>query len=172
MWSPNTPCSCERVISLARGPWRTHDCCYEHEPQISLRQVLLPTTSLQVTEVKVMKRIRDRVAGLDVHRDTVVACCRVVAPSGEAEVTKQSFATTRKGLGELAVFLTDAGVETVAMEATGVYWKREQPLTKALPIWDEHTFYVATSKTAHDGSPFRSVRGKERHSVARIMPRK
>ena len=70
-----------------------------------------------------MKRIRDRVAGLDVHRDTVVACCRVVAPSGEAEVTKQSFATTRKGLGELAVFLTDAGVETVAMEATGVYWK-------------------------------------------------
>jgi transposase len=70
-----------------------------------------------------MKRIRDRVAGLDVHRDTVVACCRVVAPNGEAELTKQSFATTRKGLGELAVFLTDAGVETVAMEATGVYWK-------------------------------------------------
>jgi transposase len=39
------------------------------------------------------------------------------------EVTRQSFATTRKGLGELAVFLADAGVETVAMEATGVYWK-------------------------------------------------
>jgi transposase len=70
-----------------------------------------------------MKRIRDRVAGLDVHRDTVVACCRIVAPNGEAEVTKQSFATTRKGLGELTVFLADAGVETVAMEATGVYWK-------------------------------------------------
>ena len=29
-----------------------------------------------------MKRIRDRVAGLDVHRDTVVACCRVVDPDG------------------------------------------------------------------------------------------
>jgi hypothetical protein len=24
-----------------------------------------------------MKQIRERVAGLDVHRDTVVACCRV-----------------------------------------------------------------------------------------------
>lgn len=70
-----------------------------------------------------MKRIRDRVAGLDVHRDTVVACCRVVDPDGEVEVTKQSFATTRKGLGELAVFLSEAAVETVAMEATGVYWK-------------------------------------------------
>src|SRR5487761_2351089 len=123
MWSPNTPCSCERVISLARGPLRTFDCRYEHEPQISLRQVLLPTTSLQLTEVMVMKRIRDRVAGLDVHRDTGVACCRVVDRSGEVEVTKQSFATTRKGLGELAVFLSDAAVGTVAMEATGVYWK-------------------------------------------------
>ncbi len=70
-----------------------------------------------------MKRIRDRVAGLDVHRDTVVACCRVVDPDGEVEVTKQSFATTRKGLGELAVFLSGAAVSTVAMEATGVYWK-------------------------------------------------
>ena len=86
-------------------------------------QVLLPTASFNRSEVVVMKRIRDRVAGLDVHRDTVVACCRIVAPNGEAEVTKQSFATTRKGLGELTVFLADAGVETVAMEATGVYWK-------------------------------------------------
>jgi len=71
----------------------------------------------------VMRRIRDKVAGLDVHRDTVVACCRVVDPDGEVEVSKQSFATTRRGLGELAVFLCDAAVETVAMEATGVYWK-------------------------------------------------
>ena len=70
-----------------------------------------------------MKRIRDRVAGLDVHRDTVVACCRVVGPDGSVEVTKQRFSTTRKGLGELAAFLSDAAVSTVAMEATGVYWK-------------------------------------------------
>lgn len=70
-----------------------------------------------------MKRIRDRVAGLDVHRDTVVACCRVVGPDGEVAVTKQGFATTRRGLGELAAFLSDAAVTTVAMEASGVYWK-------------------------------------------------
>jgi transposase len=70
-----------------------------------------------------MKRIRDRVAGLDVHRDTVVACSRIVAPDGTVAVTKQSFATTRQGLGNLAVFLSNEAVETVAMEATGVYWK-------------------------------------------------
>ena len=28
-----------------------------------------------------------------------------------------------EGLGELAAFLTDHAVQTVAMEATGVYWK-------------------------------------------------
>jgi len=70
-----------------------------------------------------MKQIRDRVAGLDVHRDTVVACCQVRAPDGSVEVTKQSFATTRVGLEELAGFLSDSAVTTVAMEATGVYWK-------------------------------------------------
>ena len=70
-----------------------------------------------------MKRIRARVAGLDVHRDTVVACCQIQQPDRSVEVTKHSFSTTAKGLGELAAWLTDAGVETVAMEATGVYWK-------------------------------------------------
>ncbi len=70
-----------------------------------------------------MRRIRNRVAGLDVHRDTVVACCQVAHPNQSIEVTKQTFSTTAKGLGELAAWLRDAGVETVAMEATGVYWK-------------------------------------------------
>ncbi len=70
-----------------------------------------------------MKQIRDKVAGLDVHRDTVVSCCRVVQLDRSVDVTKQSFATTAKGLGELAGWLTEAGVTTVAMEATGVYWK-------------------------------------------------
>ncbi|MDQ6614396.1 MAG: IS110 family transposase [Actinomycetota bacterium] len=70
-----------------------------------------------------MKRIRDKVAGLDVHRDTVVARCRVVEPDGEVTVAKDTFATTRKGLGDLAGWLTDAGVTTVVMESTGVYWR-------------------------------------------------
>ena len=34
-----------------------------------------------------------------------------VEPDGEVEVTKQSFATTRRGLGELAAFLSDAAVD-------------------------------------------------------------
>ena len=70
-----------------------------------------------------MKQIRDRVAGLDVHRDTVVACWRVQQPDRSVDTAKESFATTANGLGQLATWLSEAGVTTVVMEATGVYWK-------------------------------------------------
>ncbi len=69
-----------------------------------------------------MERIRDRVAGLDVHRDRILACLR---PTDGAHVktVKRSFATTTGGTAELAAWLADHEVGTVAMEATGVYWK-------------------------------------------------
>ncbi|WP_298446256.1 IS110 family transposase, partial [Ferrimicrobium sp.] len=70
-----------------------------------------------------MKEIVDKVGGLDVHRDTVVACSRVRERDGTVTFIKETFSTTRKGLEDLAQFLTDAGVSTVVMEATGVYWK-------------------------------------------------
>jgi len=70
-----------------------------------------------------MKQIRDRVAGLDVHRDTVVACRRIAGPDGSIEVSKATFSTTARGLSELAAWLAEQEPSTVAMEATGVYWK-------------------------------------------------
>jgi hypothetical protein len=50
-----------------------------------------------------MKQIRDKVAGLDVHRDTDVACWRVQQPDRSVDTAKQSFATTAKGLGDLVL---------------------------------------------------------------------
>ena len=44
-------------------------------------------------------------------------------PDGEVEVAKERFRTTQAGLAELTAFLMDAGVATVAMEATGIYWR-------------------------------------------------
>ncbi len=69
-----------------------------------------------------MERIRDRVAGLDVHRDSVVACLRL-AVQGEVETVKRSFSTMSAGIGELATWLADHEVGTAVIEATGVYWK-------------------------------------------------
>ena len=62
-------------------------------------------------------------AGLDIHRDTVVACCRVHHQGRRVALTKGTFATTTKCLRELADWLSEASVTTIAMEATGVYGK-------------------------------------------------
>ena len=70
-----------------------------------------------------MKRIRDKVAGLDVHRDTVVVCVCLVEPDRSVSVTKGSFETTSKGLAERAGWLGDTTVKTLAVEATGIYWR-------------------------------------------------
>ncbi len=70
-----------------------------------------------------MDQIHDRVAGLDVHRDSVVACFRRLGPKGGVVREKERFTTTTAGLQVLEAWLADRQVELVAMEATGVYWK-------------------------------------------------
>ena len=52
-----------------------------------------------------MEGIRDQVADLDVHRDTVAACCRGTDADGSIERARAGFSTTRTGLSELAAFL-------------------------------------------------------------------
>ena len=70
-----------------------------------------------------MDQIYDRVAGLDVHRDSVVACFRTRGPRGGVVREKERFTTTTAGLRVLEAWLAERRVELVAMEATGVYWK-------------------------------------------------
>jgi transposase len=66
----------------------------------------------------------ERCAGLDVHRDNVVASVRVPG-EGHRRFDQQTrtFNSTLAGLAELAGWLAQAGVTLVGMEATGVYWK-------------------------------------------------
>jgi transposase len=62
-------------------------------------------------------------AGLDVHKDTVVACVRHQPPQGRVRLQVRTFATHTAGLLELADWLAAEGVTHAAMESTGVYWK-------------------------------------------------
>jgi len=88
-----------------------------------------------------MDVIYRRCAGLDVHKETVVACVRIV---GEGPPTQhvQTFATTTSGLLALADWLSSYDVQTVAMEATGVYWK---------PVWHvlEGHFELVLANASH-----------------------
>jgi transposase len=61
--------------------------------------------------------------GLDVHRDTVVACLRRPGPDGTRQKEVRTFGTMTPDLLTLATWLTEAGCTHVAMESTGVYWR-------------------------------------------------
>src|SRR6266540_6068988 len=66
----------------------------------------------------------ERCAGLDVHRDGVVATVRVPGKGRRRrERHVRSFGTTIGQLEALLDWLAGFGVTLVAMEATGVYWK-------------------------------------------------
>jgi len=70
--------------------------------------------------------IVERPAALDVHKAQVTACVRVPGPDGSRESEIVEFSTMVGGLLTLRDWLKAQGVTTVAMEATGVYWK---------PVW-------------------------------------
>lgn len=71
-----------------------------------------------------MDLVHARCAGLDVHKVTVVACVRGPgAQPGERRAETKTFATTLRGLRELAAWLLAHEVTHAAMESTGVYWR-------------------------------------------------
>jgi transposase len=70
-----------------------------------------------------MDTVIERCAGLDVHKDSVVACVRVPAPGGGRDQVIHTFGTTTAELLALREWLAGYGVTVVGMESTGVYWK-------------------------------------------------
>src|SRR5438552_17165586 len=78
---------------------------------------------LRTAEGRSMDTLIERCAGLDVHKDTVVACVRVPARGGGREQSIQTFGTTTAQLLALRDWLVAHGVTRVGMESTGVYWK-------------------------------------------------
>jgi transposase len=89
-----------------------------------------------------MEVIYPRCAGLDVHKQTVVACVRISRDGAAPMQEVHTFETTTSGLLQLGDWLESFGVEHVAMEATGVYWK---------PVWHvlEGQFELVLANAAH-----------------------
>jgi len=67
-----------------------------------------------------MELLHPRCAGLDVHKDSVVACIRI-QQGPQAVHQLETFGTTTKSLLQLSDWLSEHQVTHVAMEATGVY---------------------------------------------------
>jgi transposase len=65
----------------------------------------------------------ERCAGMDVHRDTVVATVRRPGPGGTRRSETRTFTTMTGQLEMLADWLAEQKVTLVGMESTGIYWK-------------------------------------------------
>jgi transposase len=70
-----------------------------------------------------MEPLLDRVAGLDVHRQTIAVCVRVPGEGRERAQHVRTFGTTAADLVTLRDWLEAHQVTDVALESTGVYWK-------------------------------------------------
>ena len=81
-------------------------------------------------------------AGLDVHKDTVVACSRRFI-AGKVAREVRTFKTTTGDLLSLSEWLASLGCTAIVMEATGVYWK---------PVWNilsDGDFALTLANAAH-----------------------
>jgi transposase len=65
----------------------------------------------------------ERCCGIDVHKKSIVACVIVPGAEGQVLKVKRSFGTMSEELLELAEWLKEYEVTTIAVESTGVYWK-------------------------------------------------
>ncbi len=95
-----------------------------------------------------MEVLYPRCAGLDVHKDSVVARVRCVSVP-MADVVR-TFGTTTRELLALSDWLQSLGCMHVAMEATGIYWK---------PVWHllEGNFELVLANAQH----IRNVPGRK-----------
>lgn len=98
-----------------------------------------------------MQVVHARCAGLDVHKKTVVACVRLLAPDGTLTTEVRTFSTMTAGLLALVDWLLSLGVTHVAMESTGEFWKPVYNLLEdclsVLVVNAQHIKHVPGRKT-------------------------
>ena len=68
-----------------------------------------------------MDIVVERCCGLDVHKDTVVACVRSPGKGGKRDQVTRTFGTMTTDLLALRDWLVAMEVTLVGMESTGIY---------------------------------------------------
>ncbi len=100
----------------------------------------------------------ERCCGLDVHKKSITAC---VLTADDRQI--RTFETTRRGLLELADWLSGLAVSAVAMESTGVFWK---------PVYNllEHEFELVVANARHiKAVPGRKTDVKDSEWIASLL---
>src|SRR4051812_28145605 len=69
-----------------------------------------------------MRVVYERCCGLDVHKETVVACLLRPRADGQVQREVRTFSPMTASLRALSAWLRAERVEQSALESTGVYW--------------------------------------------------
>ena len=105
-----------------------------------------------------MEVLYARCCGLDVHKSSITACV-LIAQAGKPVKHIRRFGSTTRELREQGEF----GVEHVAMESTGVYWK---------PVWNvlEDHFQIVLANAQHiKAVPGRKTDTKDCQWIAELL---
>lgn len=70
-----------------------------------------------------MQDILERCMGLDIHRDTIVACLLSGSIDAKPECEIRTFGTLAFEMETLREWVLENDCHTIAMESTGIYWK-------------------------------------------------
>ena len=121
----------------------------EHVNETPNQGVHALATDSEWPEVMVMELVHARCCGLDIHKDSIMACVRL-AEGGNVVEEVRRFSTMTGEILKLGDWLRQCVVRDVAMEATGVYWK---------PIWNllEDEFALVLVNAQH----MRAVPGRK-----------
>ena len=109
-----------------------------------------------------MEVLYARCCGLDVHKSSITACV-LIAQAGKPLKHIRRFGSTTRELRELMAWLREFGVEHVAMESTGVYWK---------PVWNvlESHFQIVLANAQHiKAIPGRKTDTKDCQWIAELL---
>ena len=109
-----------------------------------------------------MEVLYPRCCGLDVHKASITACV-LLAQAGKPLKHIRRFGSTTRELRELVAWLREFGVEHVAMESTGVYWK---------PVWNvlEGHFQIVLANAQHiKAVPGRKTDTKDCQWIAELL---
>jgi transposase len=83
-----------------------------------------------------MEVMFDRVAGLDVGKDSVTVCVRTPGPRGGRHSVTRTFKTTTGSLQVMRDWLLEEQVSIAAMESTSTYWKPAfYCLEEVMDVW-------------------------------------
>jgi len=110
-----------------------------------------------------MEVVYRRCCGLDVHKQTVVACLLLLDEAGRKTKKKREFGTFSDDLRQLMLWLFSNHVTHVAMESTGVYWK---------PVWNvlEDKFTILLVNPQHmKALPGRKTDQKDSEWIAELL---